>query len=303
MEPARILLASVVDYAGLFPPSGKGMAEVVANYASYRRSPDAWMLGRLIVPVARLEEFEDAASGLLPTGEDDEPWPISALVRPGAADEEIDRIFAFNLAHAEDPSRGLAVIDTFETPCPAPGEVDALLRVVPEQLTPYLEVPADGEIRGHIAALAGTGARAKIRCGGVTPDAFPAPERVASFLALCAAADVPFKATAGLHHPVRAEQNLSYDPDPPRGVMHGFVNVFLGAALLAARRIDEAACVQLLAEADAGAFRFGEAGAAWRDREIDGARLARARESFAVSFGSCSFEEPTADLRALGWIA
>ena len=36
----------------------------------------------------------------------------------------------------------------------------------------------------------------------------------------------------GLHHPVRGEYPLTYAPDAPRGVMHGFLNVFLAAAFV-----------------------------------------------------------------------
>src|SRR5437868_3433140 len=50
--------------------------------------------------------------------------------------------------------------------------------------------------------LARHGLRAKIRTGGVTPGAFPPASYVANFLRRCAERGLPFKATAGLHHPV-----------------------------------------------------------------------------------------------------
>ena len=62
------------------------------------------------------------------------------------------------------------------------------------------------------------------------PEAIPDPADLARFIAACAAAGVPWKATAGLHHPVRAEQALTYEPGAPRAVMHGFLNVFAAAA-------------------------------------------------------------------------
>lgn len=113
---------------------------------------------------------------------------------------------------------------------------------------------------------------------------------------------MPFKATAGLHHPVRAEFPLTYDAPEPRGVMHGFLNVFMGAALVRTRRIDEETTVRVLDETDAEAFTFGEDSWAWRDLSVDLIGLSRVREAFALSYGSCSFEEPVGDLERLGLV-
>ncbi|GAB4555137.1 MAG: hypothetical protein Tsb0013_17850 [Phycisphaerales bacterium] len=298
-ESLRLLVDSLIDYAGLFPPSKLPMEEAVTNYASYRASDDAWMLGRFIVPVARLDEFEHAAEARLPREHDDEPWPVSAIVGDDA-DADIERIFAFNRVHAEDHRNGLAVIDAIELRRDDPFEIDRLMKLIPEQLTPYFELPASGENRPAITALAGTGGRAKIRCGGVTPDLFPSVEDVARFIVRCSAADVPFKATAGLHHPVRAEHALTYEDDAPRGVMHGFLNVFLCAAFVRAARLDEQQATDILRVTDAGDFRFGPDGVRWGDKSLDNTRIAGVRESFAIGYGSCSFTEPTADLRTLG---
>ena len=60
------LVAGVVDYAGLFPPAALDMEEAVAGFAAYRTSPDAWMLGRFVVPVARIDRWVDAVNGYDP---------------------------------------------------------------------------------------------------------------------------------------------------------------------------------------------------------------------------------------------
>ncbi|HEX3582953.1 MAG TPA: hypothetical protein VH087_14390, partial [Thermoanaerobaculia bacterium] len=83
---------------------------------------------------------------------------------------------------------------------------------------------------GLIPELAKHGLSAKIRTGGVTPDAIPHPDRIATFIRVCAMNAVPFKATAGLHHPLRCVRALTYEPNAPRATMHGFVNVFMAAA-------------------------------------------------------------------------
>jgi hypothetical protein len=295
----RLLCDGLVDYAGLFPPAQLSMEEAVRNYASYRSSPDAWMLGRFVVPVSRLGEFERCADALLPRERDAEAWPISALVSADA-DADIETIFAFNRAHADEPASGLAVVDAIELKVSDPHAIDELMRLIPEQLTPYFELPHDEDVRPAITALAGTGGRAKIRCGGVTPELIPTTDEVARFIAHCSSADVAFKATAGLHHPIRAEYRLTYEDDPPRAVMHGFLNVFLASAFVRAARLDVDDARDILEETDASVFRFGPEGVRWGEKSLDTARIARVRETFAIGYGSCSFTEPTDELRDLG---
>jgi hypothetical protein len=318
-------LSGIVDYAGLFPPAKLDMPTSARNYADYLRSPHSWMLGRFICPVSRLEEFRKATIDLLPrtpppaphephaglipdTHEHHagEPWPISAII-DGDLDENLDAIFAFNHEHTK-PERGLAVIDAAEIK--TPGEttaaaavfIDEALDLIPEEIFPFFEISTapNADFRGLIAALSGADAGAKIRTGGITPDAFPDARTVAEFLAACAAGDVPFKATAGLHHPVRAEHPLTYEPNCPRGVMHGFLNVFAAAAMLHTRAIDAAMAADVLAETDPRAFKFSDDELRYRTVAIAADDLALTRETFALSFGSCSFTEPVNDLCALG---
>ena len=144
-------------------------------------------------------------------------------------------------------------------------------------------------------AIAARGLHAKIRTGGITPDAFPAIDDIAGFLRACKAKGVAFKATAGLHHPLRCVKPLTYEPNAPTGTMHGFINVFLAAALL--DHADE-----VLAEADPRAFAFDDDGVSWRGHSVSTEELIAMRRDFATSFGSCSFEEPIGDLKELGWL-
>ncbi|HET7433626.1 MAG TPA: hypothetical protein VFN10_02820 [Thermoanaerobaculia bacterium] len=146
-----------------------------------------------------------------------------------------------------------------------------------------------------IPAIAQHGLRAKFRTGGVTQDAFPTAAAIAAFLRACRKQRVAFKATAGLHHPLRCVKPLTYEPNAAVGMMHGFLNVFLAAAL-----IDDAEAV--LAEEDASAFAFDDDGVTWRDQRVETEELRAMRRDFAISFGSCSFEEPIGDLKELGWL-
>jgi hypothetical protein len=285
------LLHGIVDYAGLFPPAALDMGRAVREYAAYRASLDAWMLGRFVVPAARLGEFENAARELLPR--DGAPWQLSALVGPEHA-ADVARIREFNARH-----NGAAVVDAIETKGATPAEIDTVLACMPSGMSVYVEVPVAQDPRPLLERIAAGGARAKIRTGGITPEAFPAAEQVARFLGTCAELELPFKATAGLHHPMRGPYRLTYAPDSPSGVMFGFLNVFLAAAALR-DGASERDAVAILEETSSAAFRFDDAGIAWRDRVRLGIdALARVRDVSAIAFGSCSFREPVDDLRTL----
>jgi acyl dehydratase len=134
-------------------------------------------------------------------------------------------------------------------------------------------------------------------------EAVPPPEKLVRFLVACAALHLPFKATAGLHHPLRSEQAYTYAADSPRGVMHGFLNVFVAAALLREGRIDAAGASNLLSEGRAEAFAFEGDELRVGPYVLNARELASARAGFATCFGSCSFAEPVSDLQALGLLA
>lgn len=304
MHAARLLLDSILDYAGLFPPAKLDMATTVANYARYRRCADRWMLSRLIIPVTRFPEFVEAADPFLPKtadAEGDEPWPLSVLVAP-ASDRQIvadlERIERFN-ARMEDRefsrAHGRAAIDTIETRATTAHEIDRALEYVPDDIFAYFEIAVDTDPRGLVATMASLDAGAKIRTGGLTPDAHPDPAHVARFLKVCRAAEVPFKATAGLHHPCR------HHAADVGCKQFGFLNVFVAGCLLwSDDRMDEAEIEALLVEERPAAFEFSPTGMGWRGRFLRFDEIAEARERFAHGFGSCSFDEPLADLRALG---
>lgn len=311
-QSLRVLCTRLVDYAGLFPPAKLDMPPAVEAYARHVRSTHEWMLGAFICPVSRLDELSKAAAMVMPgtfatsgyreMADDMPAWRISAIIpaqdEAGVADA-IETIDAFNEHHRKEEN-GLAIVDAVELKAAEPGFIDETVELIPEDIRPFYEFDASGDVRGYVAALAGDSAAAKIRCGGVTADMIPSSAQIAAFIKACNAGGVPFKATAGLHHPIRSEHPLSYEDDAPRGVMHGFLNVFLGAALLRSRQVDEAGLVEMLEDGDAESFEFDDAGASWRGRSVDLSQLNKARETFCVGYGSCSFDEPTADLNALG---
>jgi hypothetical protein len=162
----------------------------------------------------------------------------------------------------------------------------------------YCEVAttASDSDRSIFSQVQRTGCFAKIRTGGVKPEMIPSVREVARFIITCAELRLPFKATAGLHHPIRAVYPLTYEVSPPRAEMHGFLNLLMAAALAwhGERDLDP-----VLSEVDPTCFRFDER-AHWRDRSLDAAMIREARQHFIHSVGSCSFDEPVQGLQELG---
>lgn len=291
------LLTGIVDYAGLFPPAKLEMAAAVQAYAEYLRDPNRFMLGRFVVPVTRLPEFEEAAATLLPS-RDEMPWRLSALTGIDlTADAELAA--RFNDRHGAGSSYGRAVIDVLEIKASTIPEIASALSWLPEDFQPYFELPIGEDPEPFIAELHRGRGRAKMRTGGVAADAFPSPEQVARFIIRCRDRAVPFKATAGLHHPIRAEYRLTYEPNPPRGVMYGYLNIFLAAAAAhSGAELEEV--LQVLTETDPTAFVFTDDGVQYGDRILSLNELRKTRATFAIAFGSCSFREPVDDLQTLG---
>lgn len=291
MRSVHTLLHSLIDYAGLFPPAELGMAAAVASYASYRAGPHCWALGRFVVPVARIAEFETAAAPCLPAA--GAPWKVAALAGANLA-ADLAAITGFNRRHA-----ARATVDTVELKAATPHAIATALDAIAGRLEAYVELPIVEDPAPLVAELARLGGRAKVRAGGVVADAFPAPADLLRFLQRCGDAGVPFKATAGLHHPLRGAYRLTYAPDSAFATMFGFLNVFLAAAFLE-RGMGGAEALALLEETSPDAFRFEEEGVGWRSHRLDDAELRHSRRHRAVAFGSCSFEEPIHDLGALG---
>lgn len=228
------LLAGAIDYAGLFPPASLPLAQAAANYESYRRSPQQWMLGRFVGSASVVDQLPGKLD-----------WRFSVL-----ADQEHPRADAYETRSATKLSKPT-----------------------------YCEVPVT-----ELPRVAALGSFAKIRCGG---DSTPSDAEVAGFIERCARLRLPFKATAGLHHPIRSDE------------MHGFINVLMAGALAwRGFRLLE----PVIAERDPAAFRFDRE-AHWRDERLTIAEIERARSEFVHSIGSCSFEEPIQDLEELGWMA
>jgi hypothetical protein len=297
----RALLERFVDYAGLFPPASLALEPALKNHAEYVRTRDAWMLGAFILPVAQF----GAAAAMLERFDEAHPVEVSALgpkTNDGdaflaAVNDAAQAVRTFVQAHA-----GRASVTQLEMPLPPNPEARLLSRAreLLESLPAFWEAPPDAAER-TIAMLAEhnasvtAGARPfgfKLRTGGVTADAFPSSGQVAAALVASARDRVPIKFTAGLHHPVR----LFHDSVQTK--MHGFLNVLGGGVLAAEHGWDARQTAAMLDDEDASAFRLDEDRFTWREASISIAQI-RARRELVTSLGSCSFDEPREDLRAL----
>ena len=296
MSAIRTLLAQSIDYAGLFPPAELDMGNALENYVRYSTGDSSWALGRFIVPVSRLAEF-DVGLKRIPGRPVDWPWRFTALLGTNLK-ADLELLDAFTRRHINSG----AIIDTVEVKATSENGVGEIIRLVPPSLQTYIEVPIDRDPSGLIAAIGGGGRRAKVRTGGVTQDAFPQTGDLARFLRETVRLAVPFKATAGLHHPLRATYRMTYAEDSPTGTMFGFLNLFLAVAFLRSG-MEEAELVRLLEEGDPHAFQADDSGISWRNRRLDVKALSDSRRLGMISFGSCSFTEPITDLESLQLLA
>ncbi len=175
----------------------------------------------------------------------------------------------------------------------------------------FLEIPFLGEwrhnTRSAISAVAAYNAETsatdhgnpvgvKIRTGGAKASMIPSTEQVAFFIHNCREKQVRFKATAGLHHPLRHDSS-ELDVETK---MHGFHNVFGAAILSHALEFPESTLREMLEDESSASFSFDDQGLRWHDHSASSDQIARTRREFAISFGSCSFTEPIEDLQKLG---
>jgi hypothetical protein len=285
------LMTGLIDYAGIFPPAALDMASAVRNYAAYRNGEYARFLGRFIVPVARLNEFERTAAEV-EWGK--ESWMLSALAGDGL-DSDLKKIDNFNerISKTRD-----ALIDTIEIKAAHHRDIEEAMNLIPETLKAYFEIPIAEDPSDLVKAIAATGARAKVRTGGVTADAFPSSIDLARFIKACAEEDVPFKATAGLHHPLRSFNRLTYEADSGQALMHGFLNVFLAAAF-SYSGMDVEDLAEVLEERSPESFQLEDGSVTWHGEMVVRGQLRNTRSLLAGSFGSCSFEEPIDDLKKI----
>ena len=84
--------------------------------------------------------------------------------------------------------------------------------------------------------------------------------------------------------------------------MFGFLNVFIAAAFAFNGEHDPDFLVGVLNERDAGKFDNDDGGISFGGKTVSQEQLKTIRETKLATFGSCSFTEPTSELKDLGWL-
>jgi hypothetical protein len=295
----RALLDQAIDYAGMFPPCALALEPALRNQVNYVRSSEAWMLNGFVVPV---EQF-DAARQFLSEFDPHHPLRVAALgPKTTKADAFLDGLYNTETAISSFSRYDVDLVSISHFEMFLPEDVDSAslkaARSIVSELPVFLEAPPE-RAEQTIALIAGHNSHEdmpkfgyKLRTGGVMADAFPTAAQIARSLVTAATHQVPIKFTAGLHHPIRQFR------DEVKTKMHGFINV-LGAAVLAAEyQWDADQAAMMLEDEDSGSFLFTHDFFAWGHWKIDTERVQYHRKSVR-SFGSCSFDEPRDDLRAI----
>ncbi|MGM0546716.1 MAG: hypothetical protein ACQEST_08335 [Bacteroidota bacterium] len=317
----KAFMGEIIDYAGLFPPANLSLDTSLQKYSQYRKSDDAWMLSRYIIPATRLEELKPYKNNLF--ADEENPFAFSVLGKGTETVSEykehlqtvVNSLEQFNAEHG---SR--VTTDIFEVKLPREvvfaNDENLLLDIYDETAGHFADVkdfPSDiffegifdknwekeiGLILNTLSNYDGSPATEvkvgfKLRCGGVEKSIFPSIEQMAFTLNRAREQNVALKCTAGLHHPIR-----HYD-DTVKTKMHGFFNVFGGAMLGYSHDFSDEQMVNVIKEEDPENFAFTDSGFRWNDYQIPTNEIKELRQIALTSFGSCSFDEPREDLKRL----
>lgn len=328
------IMNGLIDYAGLFPPAKLPLDEAINEYVSHVSDEKEWMLGRFIIPLSKLNDLEKHIPKFSKIG----TIRLSVLGGQSTSDKEFleqtkNEISLIN--EYREKHKGKIAIEAIETKLPSSSpSKEVMMKVVnllnANNLEHYHEFPklpyvginyATNEDEGDwdekitptiemISKLKNAGI--KLRCGGIVKEAFPSVEQVAAMIQNCSISQVPLKFTAGLHHPIR-HHSSEYDTE-----MHGFINMFSASAFASTFPKPEneqekfrmfillSHMIDCQNESD---FEFSDDNMTWKvgdDRdsrfEISNETIKKSRENTAISFGSCSFQDPIDDLTQLGWM-
>lgn len=282
LASVEALLSLIVDYAGLFPPANLSLREAMTNYV--QSSASTWMLGRFVIPASLLNEFEELLP-MFPL----KRWLLSVVLSKDL-ESDIERVLSFN-------GGDKISITAWEFPPLPPAEIERVSGL-PAGVDVFFEIPFREDLEPYLAILRHTGASAKIRTGGTTIDAFPSMTQLCRCI-FSFATQVPFKATAGLHHALLAKHRLTSEPDSPSILMHGFLNVAIVAAFVHWQKVTPEEALEILKQTSVHGFQFKADSIFWSDRRLDISEIEAARQHFFRSFGSCSFQEPRDDLKHL----
>ncbi len=295
--PLRALLEHSIDYAGLFPPAKLAMEPALNEYLDLSTGQDSWIVDRFVCPALQLE---DLTARLHRSGK--------SGVRVAVVGTKAETGHAESVRHDADAIRraqasGAVSVEGYEVWIPQgsglKSAVSACKRlpdlVEDSGVEVYLEVGWGDEMveAMHEASSLFEGVGFKARTGGLTCDAFPSVEELASFISECAALECPFKYTAGLHQPLRYfDKELGCE-------RHGFLNALLAGAAAIASDASRREIAEILDVTDPDQLHVGADDIRMADQWIESDGIEEFWDFFG-GFGSCSVIEPIEGLRCLG---
>lgn len=271
------MFEQLVDDAAMFPPGNASAADAVAAHLGYRGGWFAPVIGAFVVPDHRLAEVAAQVSPGVTLA-------VSVINSGGAGGLS-------SLARREASSLRIVAVESalrdLDDLAANAARITAAAAELDEAVDVYVELPyAPGWERAVEVVEAG-GLSGKLRTGGVEAAAYPSRVQLAEQLSVLVEADLPFKATAGLHH-AWPNEATSTSGEPLH--QHGFLSVMVAlSALIDGGSVAEAAELLRTPRAD-----LGEIVAGWDD-----AAAGRIRRRWR-SFGCCGVRDPVDDLVDLG---
>ena len=291
LSSLKILLSSIVDYAGLFPPAKLDLQEAIANYVQYRQTHNRWLLGNFIIPVSRLTELQTLLINRPLNNTITSKFSLSVILSEDW-ESEIKQIKIFNnISQFEIASVEFKPLSV--------AEIERAIDYLSDEIESFFEISLAADFITYLKTLQGTKASAKIRLGGLTAEAFPSADRLCQFIFASAEAGVPFKATAGLHHVLPGKYTVSHESNSFITSMQGFLNLSILAALVYWQKLTRQEALAVLQESFHRSFQFQEKNIVCQNHHLNLAEIQQARQHFFRSFGSCSFQEPLDELKEL----
>ena len=301
----------ILDYAGLFPPAKLDLETAIRNYVYYKKQSDSWMLGKFIIPHNQLIELIN--NEFLPRDNSKSEFSVLGGTFSNLIDFQKDLEVLFrNIKTFENKLNDLVLVKTLELKIPSVKDYGLILNFIQSTLTSiendsideiFLEIENEDDLNILLKELSVFNSKNissnlpyigfKIRTGGVVSTAFPTTKLIENVIISCSKYNIKFKATAGLHHPLR------HYNDSVLTKMHGFLNVIGGSILFTSGKIDENVLSELLNDEDPNNFIFTKNSFSWKNFTVSYEEIKEKRSNNFISFGSCSFDEPREDLKKL----
>lgn len=304
------LLSGLIDYAGLFPPASLHIDKAIAEYLFYKKFEYKDIVSRFVVPVSSVENLK-----LICKEHNVKNISLSVILPEMGSDEKSEKIISKSIQDLSNiiKSNNFIEVSSFEIKLPknltaeTKDDITQLSKKIISQINllnessriffePYV---LDDNWKNNIDIacdiISGNKDKSgfKLRTGGVTKDAFPHTDILAYSIKKCSDLKIKFKATAGLHHPLR-HYNSSV-----KTKMHGFLNVFIGFLIAGKYNPGLEVLKRIINSESPEKFNFTDDFITYGNYALSLKDIKKIKESFMLSYGSCSIDEPIDDLKTL----